>query len=77
VAFVLDLPSKVVLARNAARHDRVVPEDVVRRHLTDVRRLVDGSALEREAFTTVVTLRDPAAVESLEIRRDRSEVGGS
>ena len=77
VAFVLDLPSEVVLARNAARHDRVVPEDVVRRHLADVRRLVDGSALQRDGFTTVATLRDPAAVDALEIRRDRSAVGGS
>ena len=33
VAIVLDLAPAVVLARNAARPDRVVPEDVVRRHL--------------------------------------------
>ncbi len=35
VAIVLDLPEDLVLARNAARADRVVPEDVVRRQLAD------------------------------------------
>jgi protein phosphatase len=70
VAIVLDLPADIVLARNAARLDRVVPEDVVRRHLDEVRRLVDGGVLQREGFTTIVTLRAPAAVSALEIRRD-------
>lgn len=74
VAFVLDLPAEVVLARNAARQDRVVPEDVVRRHLAEVRRLLDGGTLAREGFGTVVTLTDPAAVDRIEIRRDRAAV---
>ena len=73
VAIVLDLPDDVVLARNAARSDRVVPEDVVRRHLGEVRRLVDAGELQREGFATVVTLRDPAAVDAIEITRDRAD----
>ena len=75
VAIVLDLPAEVVLARNAARRDRVVPEDVVRRHLGEVRRLVDGGELQREGFATVVTLRDPAAVDAIEVARDTSSGG--
>jgi len=59
----------IVLGRNAARHDRVVPEDVVRRHLGRVRRIVDEAALGADGFERVVTLRDPAEVDSLEIQR--------
>jgi predicted kinase len=68
-ALVLDLAPAIVLARNAARHDRVVPEDVVRRHLGRVRRIVDEAALNASGFERVVTLRDPVDVDSLEIQR--------
>jgi predicted kinase len=73
----LDLPADVVLARNAARVDRVVPEDVVRRHLAEVRRLVDGDALGREGFASIVVLRDPAAVDAVEIRREGAGPSGT
>ena len=69
IAIVLDLAPAIVLGRNAARHDRVVPEDVVRRHLGRVRRIIDEAALGAEGFEGVVTLRDPAEVDSLEIQR--------
>ena len=71
VAIVLDLPIGTVLARNAARLDRVVPEGVVRRQLEHVRRIVDDAALDRDAFQHVVILRDPAEVKAIEIRRVR------
>lgn len=76
VAFVLDLPAGIVLARNAARHDRVVPDDVVRRHLSELRRLVDGGGLANAGFTTIVTLTDPDAVNRIEIRRDDAAGAG-
>jgi predicted kinase len=71
VAIVLDLAPDLVLARNGARLDRVVPEDVVRRHLDAVRRLVDDGALDADGFAAIHILRDPAEVEALEVRRDR------
>lgn len=70
VAIVLDLPDAVVLARNAARRDRVVPEAVVRRHLGEVDRIVANGELGADGFASIVTLTDPAEVERLEIRRD-------
>lgn len=69
VAIVLDLPADVVLARNASRHDRVVPDAVVRRHLGRVRRLVDEAALGADGFERVVTLHDPAEIDAVEILR--------
>jgi len=68
-AIVVDLVPAIVLARNAARHDRVVPEDVVRRHLGRVRRVVDEAALDADGFERVVTLRNPAEVDALGIQR--------
>ena len=74
-AIVLDLPDAVVLARNAARRDRVVPEDVVRRHLAEVDRILANGELHEDGFTSIVTLTDPAEVERLEIRRMPPLVG--
>ena len=76
-AIVLDLPDAVVLARNAARRDRVVPEDVVRRHLAEVDRILANGELHEDGFTSIVTLTDPAEVERLEIRRVPALVGSS
>ena len=74
IAIVLDLPDAVVLARNAARGDRVVPEDVVRRHLGEVDRIVANGELGADGFGSIVRLTDPAEVERLEIRRDPTVV---
>jgi protein phosphatase len=71
-AIVLDLAPAVVLARNAARHDRVVPEAIVRRHLAAVRRTVDDGSLEAEGFAGILVLHDPAEVDAFEIRRHPS-----
>jgi protein phosphatase len=68
-AVVLDLAPGIVLARNAARHDRVVPEDVVRRHLGRVRLIVDEAKLDTDGFERVLALHDPQEVDALEIKR--------
>ena len=69
VAIVLDLPAAIVLARNAARRDRVVPEDVVRRHLGEVRRVVSDGSLTADGFASVVVLTDPAEVDRVVVSR--------
>ena len=70
IAIVLDLPEAVVLARNAARRDRVVPEDVVRRHLAELRRIVDGGELAADGFASIVRFTDAGQVERAEVIRD-------
>lgn len=69
VAIVLDLDPAIVLARNAARVDRVVPELVVRRHLAELRRSLRPGALLAEGFTAVHMLRTPDTVDALTILR--------
>jgi protein phosphatase len=72
VAIVLDLPSGVVLRRNAARGSRVVPEAAVRRQLRDLERSLAGGALEREGFAAVVRLQDPVILEACRVIRVRA-----
>lgn len=74
MAFVLDLPADTVLARNAARRPRTVDEAVVRRHLARLRVSLDGPdpAIQREGFTQIVVLRDPAELDLVRIRRRRT-----
>ena len=71
VAIVLDLPATVVLARNAARTERVVDPAVVQRHLAAVRTTVDDGRLEAEGLDAIVVLATPEAVETLRIERRR------
>ena len=71
IAIVLDMAPAVVLARNAARADRVVPEAVVRRHLAELRTVIDRRALEADGFARIVILDDPVAIESIVVRRER------
>jgi predicted kinase len=71
VAIVFDLPLAEVLARNAARPGRAVPEEVVTRHWQAlVRSLHDGS-LDREGFAAVHVLGDPVAIDeaAVSVRR--------
>ena len=69
VAIVFDLPSGVVLARNAARPERVVDPLVVNDHLARVRALADRGSLEAEGFEAVHRLTDPPEIELLTIHR--------
>ena len=69
IAIVLDLPEAVVMSRNAARRDRVVPEDVVRRHLAEVRRIVADGSLAADGFAAVIPLTDPVEVDRVVVTR--------
>jgi protein phosphatase len=71
VAFVFDLPERVVLAQNASRAHRVVDEGVVRNHLARLRAVTDGSAasLLAEGFASVVVLRDPVELGEVTVVR--------
>jgi protein phosphatase len=56
VAIVLAPPLDVVLARNAGRRGRVVPEAVVRRHVAELGRALRGAGLAAEGFDAVIVL---------------------
>ena len=73
VAIVFDLPSAVVLARNAARTERVVDPAIVAEHLARLRILVDRGGLEGEGFASVHRLVDPIELDELAIERVRRE----
>lgn len=66
IALVLDLPAEVAIARNAARDGRVVPEAAVRRQLEALEH-ADDATLRREGFGTVLRLRAPADIASLQV----------
>jgi predicted kinase len=71
VAIVLDLPPRLVLARNEGRRARVVDPGVVRHHLALLRREVDHGAFNDEGWSLVVQIREPRQVEALTVvRRD-------
>jgi protein phosphatase len=72
VAIVLDLPEDVVRERNAARSERVVPDDVVTRLLGQLAASMSGP-LPAEGFARVFRLQDPADVEALAVRLVPSE----
>jgi len=69
VAVVLDLDPELVIARNAARPGRVVPEAAVRSQLRDLARTLRDMVLEGEGFAAVHRLRTATAVDGLAIRR--------
>lgn len=69
VALVLDLDPSVVLARNAARPGRVVPELAVRRQLAELARSFRDGALDGEGFSAVHLVRTPAELDALSIQR--------
>ena len=66
VAIVLALPRTLVLARNATRAGRIVPEAAVVQQLDDLDRSL-RRGLDDEGFATVHVLRAPEDVDSLEI----------
>ncbi|HET9851409.1 MAG TPA: AAA family ATPase [Candidatus Limnocylindrales bacterium] len=65
-AIVLWLPRNVVLARNATRGGRIVPEEAVTRQLVDLERSL-RRGLESEDFASVHVLRSVEDVEALAI----------
>lgn len=71
IAIVLEPPVDVVMARNAARIGRVVPEPAVRRQLADLTRTLAAGRLEAEGFAAVIRLESPNAVDEVEVVRLR------
>lgn len=69
VAIVLDLDPDLVLARNAGRGGRVVPEAAVRHQLTHLGRATAPGVLEHEGFAAVHRLRSAAQLDGVVIRR--------
>ncbi len=69
IAIVLDLPPPLVLARNAARHERPVDPAVVVHHLAVLRASVDRGALEREGWSLVVRVSQAAELDGLRLER--------
>lgn len=74
VAFVLDLPAALVLARNAARPERVVDGAIVRLHLARLRTTLDGPNrdLRLEGFREVHLFRQPSEIDEVRIQREPS-----
>jgi len=64
VAIVLDLPPRLVLARNAAREGRIVPEAVVRRQLESLARS-RRAGLEADGFAAIHVVRSAAQLDAL------------
>jgi protein phosphatase len=69
VAIVFDLPGAVVLARNAARSERVVHPAIVTEHLARLRLLLDHGGVEGEGFVAVHRLVDPLELDNVSIER--------
>ena len=65
-AIVLGLPRNLVLARNATRAGRIVPEEAVLRQLDDLERSV-RRGLESEGFASIHVLRTAEDVDALVI----------
>jgi len=69
IAIVLDLPPALVLARNATRVGRVVPEDAVRRQLGELAGSLRRTDFETEGFAAVHRIRTGAELDGLEVAR--------
>ncbi len=67
VAIVLNMPSKLCLARNAARPDRNFGEHVVRQHAAQLRQSLRG--LRREGFRHITVLSSPEDVDAFTLER--------
>ena len=67
VALVLALDPRTVLARNATRGGRIVPEKAVRRQLDELGRALRGPGLDDDGFAGVHVLRTPEALDTLVI----------
>ena len=74
VAIVLDLPPSTVLARNATRARRVVPDAAVRAQLDDLARSLRPGILDAEGFATVHRIRTAEDLDNLVL--DHGPSGG-
>lgn len=71
ISIILDLPPTTVLARNAARTERIVDRAIVEWQLDGVRWTVADRRLVAEGFDHIVLLQTPAAVDTFRIERRR------
>lgn len=67
VAVVLDLPDEVVIARNAGRVGRFVPESVVHRHLAALRGSMTAGTLAIDGFAAVHWIRSAEQLDALTV----------
>lgn len=65
VVIVLDMPNSVISERNEAREDRRLPDRVIYRHISDLRRSIKG--LKWEGFRFVYVLKSPEEADTAEI----------
>jgi protein phosphatase len=70
IAIVLDLPPTLVLARNATRDGRIVPEDAVRRQLGDLAASLRRGRLSTDGFARVHVIRTPRQLDELALARE-------
>jgi protein phosphatase len=69
IAIVLDPPAATVHAQNAGRTARVVPSDVVDRHLAGLRVTVDPGRLEAEGFAVIHHIDGSIAPDEIRVVR--------
>jgi predicted kinase len=69
VAVILALPPTLVLARNATRPGRIVPEGAVKAQLRDLERSLRRRALEDEGFAAIHHVTTPEVLDRLRIER--------
>jgi predicted kinase len=69
IASVLDLPADLVLARNAARAGRVVPELAVQRQLADLDRSLRRAELAADGFSAVHRVTAPEQLDAVRLDR--------
>ena len=67
VAIVLDLEPNLVLARNATRAGRIVPEAAVRRQLADLALSLRRSGLASDGFAAVHHLRTAVELDEIQV----------
>lgn len=69
IAIVLDLPPERVHAQNAGRDARVVPTDVVDRHLDGLRLAIASGRLETEGWAAIHHIGGSIAIDDVRIVR--------
>lgn len=72
VAVILELPPELVLARNASRAGRIVPEAAVRRQLADLDRSLRRDNLDGEGFAAWHVLRSAGDLDDVRIEARRA-----
>ena len=75
IAVVLDLPADLVLARNATRPGRIVPEAAVRRQLADLQRALRRDELASEGFRDRIVLREAVDLDDARLVREPPAAG--